>query len=92
MIYAALLLRGSNRRDTRAERKHLNMDEIITPAMVAELLKIHIKTVYRLAEQGVIPGSRVGRSWRFSRKNILELVVAAEPASKSVATTHVSTP
>ena len=68
------------------------MDEIITPAMVAELLKIHIKTVYRLAEQGVIPGSRVGRSWRFGRKNILELVVAAEPASKSGATTHVSTP
>ena len=68
------------------------MDEIITPAMVAELLKIHIKTVYRLAEQRVIPGSRVGRSWRFNRKSILELVATAEPVSKSGAPAQPSTP
>lgn len=68
------------------------MDEIITPAMVAELLKIHVKTVYRLAEQGVIPGSRVGRSWRFNRKSILELVATAEPASKSGVAAQAPTP
>jgi excisionase family DNA binding protein len=50
------------------------MDEIITPSEVADLLKIHVKTVYRLAEQGVIPGNRVGRSWRFNKKKILDLV------------------
>jgi hypothetical protein len=30
--------------------------------------------VYKLAERGVIPGNRIGRSWRFSRSDVLELV------------------
>ena len=50
------------------------MEEIMTPSEVASLLKIHLKTVYKLAEKGVIPGSRIGRSWRFSRNDVLELV------------------
>lgn len=50
------------------------MDEIITPAQVAELLKIHVKTVYRLAREGVIAGNRIGRSWRFSKNHILDLL------------------
>ena len=44
------------------------MEEIMTPSEVAALLKIHLKTVYKLAEKGVIPGNRIGRSWRFSRR------------------------
>ena len=43
------------------------MEEIMTPSEVANLLKIHLKTVYKLAEKGVIPGNRIGRSWRFRR-------------------------
>jgi excisionase family DNA binding protein len=50
------------------------MEEIMTPSEVAALLKIHLKTVYKLAEKGVIPGNRIGRSWRFSRNDVLELV------------------
>jgi excisionase family DNA binding protein len=50
------------------------MGEIMTPSEVAALLKIHLKTVYKLAERGVIPGNRIGRSWRFSRSDVLELV------------------
>lgn len=50
------------------------MDEIITPSQVAALLKIHVRTVYRLAEAGVIPGNRIGRNWRFSKENVLDLV------------------
>jgi len=50
------------------------MEEIMTPSEVASLLKIHLKTVYKLAEKGVIPGNRIGRSWRFSRGDVLELV------------------
>ena len=50
------------------------MEEIMTPSEVAALLKIHLKTVYKLAEKGVIPGNRIGRSWRFSRGDVLELV------------------
>jgi len=50
------------------------MDEIITANETAALLKVHKRTVYRLAEQGIIPGSRIGHRWRFNKGNILALV------------------
>jgi excisionase family DNA binding protein len=55
-------------------RRTKRMEEIMTPSEVAALLKIHLKTVYKLAERGVIPGNRIGRIWRFSRNDVLELV------------------
>lgn len=54
------------------------MDEILTAIEAAELLKVHKRTVYRLAEEGVIPGTRIGHRWRFSKKNILALVAKPE--------------
>lgn len=50
------------------------VEDIITASQVAEILHIHVRTVYRLTEEGVIPGSRIGRSWRFNKKDILDLV------------------
>ena len=50
------------------------MDEILTAIEAAALLKVHKRTVYRLAEQGIIPGNRIGHRWRFNRTNILALV------------------
>jgi excisionase family DNA binding protein len=60
--------------DSKVGRRKKRMEEIMTPSEVAALLKIHLKTVYKLAEKGVIPGNRIGRSWRFSRSDVLELV------------------
>ena len=51
-------------------------EEIITPSEVAKLLKIHVKTVYRLAREGTIVGNRIGRSWRFSKCHILKHLVS----------------
>lgn len=62
------------------------MEQILKPSQVAELLQIHVKTVYRLAKEGLIPGSRVGRSWRFNEKLILELV--SEKHAKRTKETH----
>lgn len=50
------------------------MEEMMTPSEVAALLKIHVKTVYKLAEKGIIPGNRIGRSWRFGKGAVLNLV------------------
>ncbi len=50
------------------------MDEILTASEAAELLKVHKRTVYRLAEEGAIPGHRIGHRWRFSKQNILAMV------------------
>jgi excisionase family DNA binding protein len=50
------------------------MDEIMTTSQVAALLQIHARTVHRLSRRGVLPGSRIGRRWRFSRREIVALV------------------
>ncbi len=48
-------------------------DVLLAPE-VAVLLRLHAKTVYKLAEAGVIPGKRIGRSWRFSRIDVLKFI------------------
>ena len=45
--------------------------EILTVEQVAEFLRLHVMTVYRLAKEGKIPGFKVGNRWRF-HKNALE--------------------
>ncbi len=60
------------------------MEEIITPNEVAALLRIHVKTVYRLAEEGLIPGKRIGRSWRFRKSSVLELISNDDEMDKKV--------
>jgi len=60
------------------------LEEIITPTEVASLLRIHVKTVYRLAEEGLIPGKKIGRSWRFRRSSVLELISREEQIEEKV--------
>jgi excisionase family DNA binding protein len=51
------------------------LPEILTAKEVASLLKIRISTVYKLAEEGKIPGRRIiGRFWRFHRDTLLKWV------------------
>jgi len=47
------------------------MKEILTPREAAEYLSIHVRTIYRLAKNGEIPGRKIGGSWRF-KKNALD--------------------
>ncbi len=51
------------------------MLEIMTPKEVANYLKMSVLTVYKHAKEGVIPGFRVGNSWRFDKGKIDELLV-----------------
>jgi excisionase family DNA binding protein len=46
------------------------MQEIMTPKEVACYLNISLLTVYKYAKQGIIPGSRIGNSWRFNKECI----------------------
>jgi excisionase family DNA binding protein len=45
-------------------------DEILTLDEVAAYLKAGKKTVYRLAQQGQIPGFKLGGTWRFRRTEL----------------------
>ena len=48
------------------------MEEALTVDELAEFLKVSRDTVYRLTQQGKIPGTKVGNQWRFSKARILE--------------------
>ena len=41
--------------------------EILDVEEVAQLLHLHVMTVYRLVKQGKLPGFKVGGRWRFHR-------------------------
>jgi excisionase family DNA binding protein len=52
----------------------LTGDEVMTAREVAELLRMPTSTVYELARKGVLPASRLGRTWRFLRPRLEELL------------------
>lgn len=41
------------------------VSRILTAKEVADYLRCHISTVYRLAKTGKLPGFRLGADWRF---------------------------
>lgn len=47
-----------------------NDNEILTVNEVADYLRMNPMTIYRLAQQGKIPASKVLGCWRFSRRDI----------------------
>ena len=45
---------------------------IMTVREVANYLRMHEMTIYRMARQGEIPAYKVGNRWRFNRERIEE--------------------
>jgi excisionase family DNA binding protein len=48
------------------------MNEILTPIEAGLYLNLHVRTIYRLAKKGKIPGCKVGGRWRFKKATIDE--------------------
>lgn len=42
--------------------------QVMTSVEAADYLKMHVKTVCRLAKEGKIPAKKVGSEWRFLRQ------------------------
>ena len=51
-------------------------EQIMTIKEVADYLKVHERTVYRLAAKGEIPGFKVANTWRFRREDIRQWIDA----------------
>ena len=51
------------------------MEPMMTGAEVAELLRVSLATVYRLAARGELPAKKVGRVWRFQRDAVEEFTL-----------------
>lgn len=45
-------------------------DHFLTAEEVMDYLQVNVRTVYRLIKRGRIPAVRVGRQWRFRRRDI----------------------
>jgi excisionase family DNA binding protein len=54
-----------------------DQDVVMTSIEAAEYLKMHVKTVCRLAKEKKIPAKKVGSEWRFL-KSVLDKWLAQE--------------
>lgn len=57
------------------------MEQILTASQVAELLQVHLRTVYKLARKGLIPGRKFGGGWRFSKDEIMKMISSGRLSS-----------
>jgi len=61
----------------------MNRDEIMTVEEVAKYLKMKPQTVYKWAQEGRIPGTKLGKEWRFRRRILDEWIDTAITLSKA---------
>jgi len=45
-------------------------EKIITVGELADYLRVHRSTIYRLLKRGQLPGFRIGSDWRFNLETI----------------------
>jgi excisionase family DNA binding protein len=58
-------------------------DKWLTVREVAEYLKLSTDLVYKFAQQGKIPVSRIGNQWRFDREEIDAWVKSQRPKTRA---------
>jgi excisionase family DNA binding protein len=51
----------------------MSPDEILNIKEVSDYLKIPASTVYKLIQEGRLPAIKLGKHWRFMRKDIDDL-------------------
>ena len=54
------------------------MGQMLTAHELAEYLKLTEVTIYKYANEGKIPGTKIGSRWRFNKDKIDELLVDKE--------------
>lgn len=60
----------------------MTLDDIMTVEEVAKYLKLKPQTVYKWAQEGQIPGTKLGKEWRFRRRILDEWVDTSIALSK----------
>ena len=62
-------------------------DEFWTAEEVSNYLRIPQSTIYKLAQDKVLPGFKVGKHWRFRRETVLEWIKVKEENGSSLSIT-----
>jgi len=68
---------GRNGDSQPPRRLGLTREDVMTASEVGALLRLASSSVYDLARRGVIPGHRVGRTWRFIRQEVEDFLRAS---------------
>jgi excisionase family DNA binding protein len=58
-----------------------DLPEVLTPAQAAQLLQVEEDAVLALAEEGRLPGRRIGDEWRFARAALVDWLSGAPDAA-----------
>jgi excisionase family DNA binding protein len=48
----------------------MNADDILNIKEVSKYLRLPVSTIYKLAQDGKLPGVKVGKHWRFLKKDL----------------------
>jgi excisionase family DNA binding protein len=48
----------------------MSIEEILSIKEVSDYLKIPVSTVYKLVQEGKVPAIKIGKHWRFMKKDI----------------------
>ena len=67
-------------------------ETFLTTEEVLEYLQVNLRTVYRLIKAGKIPAVRVGRQWRFRKRDIDAWLDSQRPRGGSARLTTAATP
>ena len=54
------------------------MNEILTPIEAGLYLNLHFRTIFRLAQKGLIPIFKMGRRWRFKKAALQEWLLCGK--------------
>lgn len=68
---------------TGTKRRAAPADSVLTIDELASYLKIAKSTLYKLSQEGKVPGQKVGRHWRFHRQAIDEWLRCGSAAAQS---------
>jgi len=58
-------------------RRRITREDVMTASEVGDLLGIPTSTVYRLARNGTLPSARLGRTVRFLRDHVKDVLRGA---------------
>ena len=67
------------------------MDEFWTAEEVSNYLRIPQSTIYKLAQDSVLPGFKVGKHWRFRRETVLAWIKQQESEQHNAENRHFQT-
>ena len=60
----------------------MSYSEILNIKEVSAYLKIPVSTIYKLVQDGKVPAVKVGKNWRFMKRD-LDLLFNQKPAENS---------